>query len=124
LVPIFSVISIGTRQPFKKMLRRLNQPIISTSLRVIASPWRLRRSWRVESVRVTDLLSADTQVNQPLLDLRADYVGMILLQIMNARGKLDNSAVCKTLRKAPAECWRDERARISHEKQFWIGRFG
>jgi len=74
--------------------------------------------------RLTDLLSADTQVNQPLLDLRADYVGMILLQIMNARRKLDKSAVCKTLRKAPAECWRDERARISHEKQFWIGRFG
>jgi hypothetical protein len=63
LVPIFSVTSIGTRQPFKKMLRRLNQQIISTSLRVITSPWRLRRSWRVESVTVPELESSSVALH-------------------------------------------------------------
>lgn len=38
LEPILSVVSMGTRQPFKKRLSRLNQEIARTSLRVIVVP--------------------------------------------------------------------------------------
>ena len=48
-VPILSVVSSGTRQPFRKRLSRLNHAIIKTSLRVIVSPYFSRSSLKVSS---------------------------------------------------------------------------
>jgi hypothetical protein len=66
---------------------------------------------------LTGSLSADTQANKPFLDLRADDVGMILLQIVNARRKLYQFAVLKILCEARAERRRYKSTRISYEKQ-------
>jgi hypothetical protein len=52
LVPTLSVVSSGTRHPFKNKLSILNQPIISTILREIVSPYLSRSSCRVSSRNV------------------------------------------------------------------------
>src|ERR1700745_620010 len=51
-VPILSVISSGTRQPFRNRLSKLNHAIISTILREIVSPYWSRSSRKVSSRRV------------------------------------------------------------------------
>src|ERR1700747_3363554 len=52
LIPTLSVVSSGTRHPFKNRLSILNQPIISTILREIVSPYLSRSSRRVSSRNV------------------------------------------------------------------------
>src|SRR5277367_6907184 len=52
LVPTLSVVSSGTRHPFKNRLSILNQPIISTTLREIVSPYLSRSSRKVSSRNV------------------------------------------------------------------------
>src|SRR6476646_12190778 len=49
LIPSLSVVSSGTRHPFKNKLSILNQPIISTILREIVSPYLSRSSRKVSS---------------------------------------------------------------------------
>src|SRR5580658_3821059 len=52
LVPTLSLVSSGTRHPFKNRLSILNQPIISTILREIVSPYLARSSRNVSSRNV------------------------------------------------------------------------
>src|SRR5271167_2582248 len=52
-VPILSVVSSGTRQPFRNRLSKLNHAIISTILREIVSPYWSRSSRKVSSRRVS-----------------------------------------------------------------------
>src|ERR1700746_1483459 len=52
LVPTLSVVSSGTRHPFKNRLSILNQPIMSTILREIVSPYLSRSSPKVSSRNV------------------------------------------------------------------------
>src|ERR1700733_5491629 len=51
-VPILSVVSSGTRHPFRNRLSRLNHAIISTILREIVSPYLSRSSLNVSSRKV------------------------------------------------------------------------
>src|ERR1700739_1604363 len=52
LVPTLSLVSSGTRQPFKNRLSILNQPIISTIFRQVVSPYLSRSSRKVSSRKV------------------------------------------------------------------------
>jgi hypothetical protein len=63
LVPTLSVVSSGTRHPFKNRPSILNQPIISTILREIVSPY-LSRSLRKVSSRNVPLFDNSTNVQQ------------------------------------------------------------
>ena len=60
--------------------------------------------------------------NEPFFDISANDIGMILLQVVQARAKVHHSAVLKLLRKTRSESWRYQSAWISHEEQLWVGR--
>ena len=50
--PSLSVVSSGTRQPFKNRLSRLNQAMRSTNFRQIVSSYRANNALKVSSVNV------------------------------------------------------------------------
>ena len=65
----------------------------------------------------------NTQSNKPLLDLRADDAGMVLLQIVNTGRKLYQPAILQTLHKILSEGGRHKGSGISHKKQFRVRGF-
>src|SRR3984893_775371 len=75
LVPTLSVVSSGTRHPFRNRLSILNQPIISTTLREIVSPYLSRSSRKVSSRNV------------PVFDNSSVALHTILLQKSKVAGR-------------------------------------
>ena len=58
----------------------------------------------------------DAQIGQPLFNVGADGLRMILLKVMSTWNKMHDAAVPEPLRELFSECWRDQYTWISHEK--------
>jgi hypothetical protein len=65
----------------------------------------------------------NSQFDEPFFDIGSDDIRMILLQAVNAGGKLHKSAVFQPFRKALTEAGRDQSAWLACKKQLGVRRF-